>query len=303
MKKLLLKLMLLFLPFLLFLTILVFWATYSYSYHLAILDKYQMLKNTTSPKLVLVGGSNLAFGIDSQLLEKELQIPVVNTGVSAGFGLGRMLDSVLPFLNSGDILLISPEYSLFSNAWNGDTAACELIFAARQYHLLIHPGYYDFPKDFLKYISDRSSVRFFTQTEPASVDAYTRDGFNQHGDYIKHLNKEAKEFSALGRAGEANKRYINRFFRFVDKISARGVFVLLTYPPFASASFNNSRQLIQELDKLFKAKENLVVISSPSEYFLDESFFYDSPYHLNAAGRKIRTTHLIKDLHKFIDNQ
>jgi len=102
-----------------------------YSYNLAIIDKQRILANTKSPKIVLAGGSNLAFGIDSESIQQRFNRPVVNMGLHADLGLGRILDNISPFLNSGDILLIAPEYSHFTSTWNGGRTAYELIFDAR----------------------------------------------------------------------------------------------------------------------------------------------------------------------------
>ena len=56
----------------------------SQNYLMANRDKLHVLSATISPKVVLVGGSNLAFGIDSELISKSLGMPVVNMGLHAG---------------------------------------------------------------------------------------------------------------------------------------------------------------------------------------------------------------------------
>jgi hypothetical protein len=49
--------------------------------------KHHRLSNTSSPRVIFVGGSNLAFGLDNDLIEKELCIPVVNMGLCSTFSL------------------------------------------------------------------------------------------------------------------------------------------------------------------------------------------------------------------------
>ena len=51
------------------------------SYLAAILEKDRLIRNTPSPKIILVGGSNLAFGIDSKAIEDSLGLHVVNMGL------------------------------------------------------------------------------------------------------------------------------------------------------------------------------------------------------------------------------
>ena len=50
-------------------------------------DKMERLRATPSPRVVVVGGSNVAYGIDSSRLEASLGRPVVNLGTSGGLGL------------------------------------------------------------------------------------------------------------------------------------------------------------------------------------------------------------------------
>ena len=57
------------------------------NYLAAVLEKDRLIRSTPSPKIVLVGGSNLAFGIDSKKIEDSLGLRVVNMGLYAKLGL------------------------------------------------------------------------------------------------------------------------------------------------------------------------------------------------------------------------
>src|SRR5690349_24986573 len=47
----------------------------------------ELLENTPSPRIILIGGSNVSFGIDARLMQQTLGIPVINDGLHAGLGL------------------------------------------------------------------------------------------------------------------------------------------------------------------------------------------------------------------------
>jgi hypothetical protein len=274
-----------------------------YAYNFSIIDKHRILANTESPKIVLAGGSNIAFGIDSGAIQNSLQIPVVNMGIHAGFGLGRILDDISPFLQTGDILLIIPEYEHFVTYWNGGNEAYQLIFDFCQYRLLWSP-HYGLPNGFSIYLSEHPKpslniLSLFEENndpEASNLEPYTRAGFNKYGDYVKHLELENKEIEIAATMGIYNKTYLKHFFYSIDAFARRGITVALSYPGFEEQSFRNSAALIQELDAAFRTNENLRVLSTPEAYCLPAGYFYDTAYHLNAPGRTVRTEQLIKDL-------
>ena len=265
----------------------------SSAYNLAILDKYRLLEAIESPKLVIAGGSNCAFGIDSLALTEALGIPVFNLGINAGFGLGRILEDAAPSLREGDVLLIIPEYSHFTDNWNGGEAAYELIFDARQYRLLLHPGLYGFPGELPSFLTTHLRG-FIAGYRPPNPLAFRRDGFNQYGDYIGHLEMENQAFASAPALGKLEQKALSRFFRFVESCEERGIRVILSYPSYEEASFAASAELIRALDETLR--EHIPVISRPETYCFPRDRFYDSTYHLNKEGRQRRTEALLRDI-------
>ena len=268
------------------------------AYHYTIIDKHRLLSGIKNPKIVFAGGSNVAYGIDSAKIQGELHIQAVNMGLNADIGLGRILYDISPFLNSGDILLIAPEYEHFTNLWNGSEGAYELIFGTRQYRLLWSP-YFGIAKvnGFFNYLSAHlwDIIRWGFIQETITL-PFLRNGFNEYGDYINHLEMENQLIISNSDLGTLNRTYSNYFFQLVDNFSIRGITVLLSYPSYEEQSFRNSARLIQELDAAFRANENLLVISTPESYCYPVNYFYDTPYHLNKEGRSVRTDQLIQDL-------
>ena len=50
---------------------------YTGNYQASMVDKAARLRSVEGPKIVLIGNSNLAFGMDSQMLEEAFSMPVV----------------------------------------------------------------------------------------------------------------------------------------------------------------------------------------------------------------------------------
>ena len=267
MKKLFIKIGILFVMLCTGVIIFVLLPLPEHSFNAAIIDKHQLLEKTESPRIILVGGSNVAFGIDSAAIQSRFNIPVVNLGLHAGFGLGRILDDALPFLHPGDILVIIPEYIHFSDTWNGEAQAYELIFDFGQKRLLLSP-HYRLPKGFISYILTnlKGVVRGYL---PTNMLAYSRDGFNEYGDYVKHLGANDRLYIPSNTAGSTaplDLFSLNHFFQFVDLFAEQGITVLLSYPSYEEHAYNNSIALIHELATAFSIKENMLVISEPEKY-------------------------------------
>ena len=67
-------------------------AQYSESFLAGLGLKYDLIKQASSPKIVLIGGSSAAFGVDSDLLEEQLPgYDVVNFGLYATLGTSTLL--------------------------------------------------------------------------------------------------------------------------------------------------------------------------------------------------------------------
>ena len=76
--------------------------------------KHKRALNLKSPKIILNGGSNLAFGINSAVIEKALCLPVCNLGIMAGLGMEYMIEQVKFYAKEGDIVILVPEYFLYA---------------------------------------------------------------------------------------------------------------------------------------------------------------------------------------------
>jgi hypothetical protein len=186
---------------------------------------------------------------------------------------------------------IAPEYRRFASNWNGVSGAGLVSDTIQSF--LAGATLYGLPTGFPEYAKNKLLALIPRSPNPL---AYTCDGFNEYGDYIKHLGVESQPFTPALPPDPLNPQYLARFFQFVAAFTGRGVRVILTYPSYEEVSFYNTVDRIRELDAAFRACENLTVISTPDDYCFPTAFFYDTIYHLNAHGRAARTERLLRDL-------
>ena len=141
------------------------------------------------PRLILVGGSAAAFGVDSALLARELpDYQPVNFGLYAALGTRVMLDLSIKELRPGDLVVIMPEQQrqalsdtvgadTFWQAVDGDFSALACLHA-RDFGPLLGA----FPR------FAGAKFRYFLTGAPSPDGVYRRGSFNAVGDHFPPMN-------------------------------------------------------------------------------------------------------------------
>ncbi len=263
------------------------------------IEKDTLLKKSPSPRLILVGGSNLSFGINSQIIKDSLNLNPINTGIHAAIGLKYMMDDVLDHIRAGDIVIIAPEYQQFySNYAYGGEELLRIVFDVDRESLdsldlnqwlNILPYFPRFSLSKLK-----PSEYFFQQSSEIGV--YERRSFNKYGDVYVHWNLQPQEVQPGGKGPKnINKNIIKEMTDFREKVLKKGAVLYITFPGFKDSSFENHQENIFYIEKSL-IENNFVLLGSPERYKMPDNLLYDTPYHLNKEGVDLRTQRLIEDL-------
>ncbi len=281
------------------------------SYIAAILEKDQLIRNTPSPRLVLVGGSNLAFGIDSKVLEDSLHMPVVNMGLYAKLGLRYMLAQARPYVRKGDVIIVVPEYDQFYGDFaNGDnTLNTALLYTPsdrvgdfiRSYSVidvLVRPRVENARESLLRSASaliGREEKFFPPDTNPV----YNRHSFNQYGDAISHLGKKSMNpdsifVKPLPPMKQFNARTLDDLNALDEKARTAGAHAYFIFPSYIDRSYTINVAAIDSLSGKLRAGMTMPVVGSPSDFVYPGRLFFDTRYHLNGEGRELRTQQLLK---------
>lgn len=68
--------------------------------------KATALQASSSPRVVLVGGSEVHYGVSAELMTEALGLPSVNFGTHGALGWQIQIEQVEPLLETGDIVLL-----------------------------------------------------------------------------------------------------------------------------------------------------------------------------------------------------
>ena len=276
----------------------------SSDYIASIIDKHERAQKIKTPKIIFAGGSHLAFGLDSEMVEKELSVPVVNLGINAGFGLSFMLEEVKHVMNENDIIIISFAYL------QPNDEILELKIMAGDYYKEARKFYslsmYQYLKLYFsntrkKYIDlidnlfkgRSNTTKALENSEEISV--YSRSSFNKYGDMVAHLNLKPKE--NLADKEVFNYQYweeiksINEFAKYVQKRNAKVYFM---YPNMTVGEYNKNQKVIERLSSDIEKNMKVEKLNTPTSFVYPENLFFDTVYHLNKDGRAINTKKIIE---------
>lgn len=266
--------------------------------HYANLDKHERLvRSGDKPRLLLVGGSNLTFGVLSPMIEEQFDVEVINTAVHAGYGLKYIIDDFKPYLREGDTVLLVPEYAhFFKDGLYGNDALLGT--------LNINPGN-------LKLLDRRQlmvvaanvptfslqKIRSFLTSRIRPIDGrpYSRASFNENGDVVAHWDMKPKSFANVEVSGAYNSETMKCVRSFANHIEARGGKLLVSYPCLNRGSFLISQDAVLKVQEVFE-QSGLPLLGTPERYSLEDDYHFDTHYHLRKNGQTLRTQLMIEDL-------
>ena len=120
-------------PYMTYRTVFIEDSVYDNVFVAALGDKYARLKSIEAPKIAVVGGSSVAFGLDSEELSRHTGREVVNFGLFATLGSKIMLDLSEDGLRAGDIVVFAPELDEKTlSLYFGARSAWQAIDASRE---------------------------------------------------------------------------------------------------------------------------------------------------------------------------
>ena len=299
-KRLLITLILLLVPAVLTVSGLVLPPVYSDTFMGELSCKVRLLEETPSPRIILLGGSAVAFGVDSTLMERELKgFHVVNFGMYAAIGTTVMLDLSESHLRNGDIVIVIPEQNAQtltdsfdpSVMWQGLDGASGLLADLPRGKLgKLLGAFPSFAAGKLDYILSAS------RPEPTGV--YRRASFNEHGDIgVPCVQNEMPEgFDAstpiVFDTSLPDETFLTRLNSYASAAREKGAAVWYAICPMNALAVTGEAVPDDFCNALYTALE-VPIIGDPNDSVMDPAWFYDTNFHLNTSGKTVYTRQLI----------
>lgn len=265
-----------------------------------------LLRNTPSPRIILVGGSNVSFGIDAELMQRTLDIPVINDGLHAGLGVAPLRE-LRDYIRPGDVIIISLEYQLFSSR---DVMDGDLAFLS---------DWIEYSPGRIKYLSDpwrQAPALYATMLQRKvnrQLNTYLFGGslagvrnvfigtkYDSNGDFVGHLNQAStprRKISFEPYPVSAPQKEIFDFLeQFQQTAREKGVMVYFEAPASRESNCETAGTTsMTNFFKTFEQRSSIPVLTPLDLVCLPDKYFFDTAYHLNAKGRQVRTLRLIEN--------
>lgn len=270
--------------------------------------KYELLKETDEPKIVVIGGSSVAFGIDTELMEEYLPYRVVNFGLYATLGTKLMLDLSRNYINDGDIVVVAPELdaqtlSLYFNAeatWQAAESDRSILRG------VAFDNWSDMVGGYWSYLSQKLE---HAEKGVAPVEGvYSLASLDENGDidYPKETNVMLLGYDPTMTVNLTEELisdefidYLNEYARDMEKKGASCYFSFSPTNASALSPETDDETILAFFDYVGR-KLDFEVISDINDCFMEENYFYDTNFHLNNAGATAHTASLIEDLRRVI---
>lgn len=269
------------------------------------IDKQERIKTLKGKRIILVGGSNLAFGVISPLIEKELGIPVVNMGLHAGLGINYILSEVEDYIHKEDIVIVSPEYHHFTSRsmYNGEDVLVALAFDVNREcmkHIKTSQWISLLPQIFL--YSSKKLINLSNNPVDSFEQLFNRGSFNMYGDEVAHYGLPSAISSGHKETlkKEISYRSIKRLKTFQTHTKSKGATLIITACPYPEKQYSKDSAIINSVScELEKAGLHLSI--KPQECLLPDSMMFNSYFHPTKEGAEIRTRQLIHIIKENVD--
>ena len=263
-------------------------------------NKVDRLYETEGEKIVFIGGSSLAFGLDAKLLSETLGKPVINFGLYATLGTKVMMDYARGAIGEGDIIVIAPEmnaqtWSLYFNAeamWQAlDGNFDDFRHLSKDDYSAMLGGFWKFAASKAKYFTQDINIE--------GMGIYRASAFDEYGFITNHRDKDYNTMVGGSNPdmvidfntdiiSEEFIDYVNEFTAYAE---SKGAKVYLGSCPMneGALSLDVTLKTIEDYVSYLNEVFDCEVLGDPGNAIYTPGYFFDSNFHLNSAGATLHT--------------
>lgn len=275
------------------------------SYMASLVDKTERLQSIDEPRIILIGDSNLSFGMDSAMLEEATGMPVINMGLHGGLGNAFHENMVKLGISQGDIVIIChTTYSDEDVILQPALAWITLEYHSQLWKIVRPADYLTLLRAYPGYAwkSVASKMQGSLGNVAAEDTCYSRAAFNEYGDIVIRPENSYTFTEGSVEVPEINDICVERLNELNRYVTEQGATLLVAGYPIGEGGFTPAKAEYDAFEAELREKLDCEVISHFTDYFIPYDLFYDTNLHLSEEGARIRTAQLIEDLQAWMNS-
>lgn len=274
--------------------------------------KVALFQETPQPRIILMGGSSIPYGVDTKMLIDSLHCNVVNFGLYGGIGIRLPMEDGLRYVKKGDLVVVQMEYHNFFNGGNGGDIAFIAFMASTDWKYLgrlnmaqtwnVIRGAPQLAIGNLKRLASYPWTGYMDTPEDNEVYTYTLSGFNEYGDEVSHYHYPSLSTDLDDLESGVDYRKETVIQEFVDwlgmtlrQYEAVGARIIMV-PPVCVETFFEYVYNPRISEELHRIGYDFVV--EPSSMTQPDSCEFNTGYHMNKTGTERNTRRLLEILKK-----
>jgi hypothetical protein len=278
----------------------------SNSYLAAYIDKQELLKNTSEPRIIFVGDSGFVHSLDSEKIQDKFDLNPINAGILGAIGLRFIMESTKPYIQENDIIMIGVSLGHWITPNSFDSRRNNFLWqvlvmnpndiqyltSLRQVELVFQANY--------EALRERIEDNTLFGGQPECIEVgkgKARSEFNEYGDFIGHLSKghygrifDDTVFESLD-IDDITYEITNEFAHYVEEQGASIYYIPIAH---AKAFYNVNMEISDAFMPTLRANLDFPVLGDFKDFTLPDNQFYDAAEHTTAEGREQYTRRLIE---------
>lgn len=285
-------------------------AQFDETYYGELADMYERLTSSEKKKIVLIGTSGVAFGVEAAVADEEFEASglgeyeVCKFGLYGALGTKLMMDLSRDHIGEGDIVLFMPEFmdqtmSLYfsaSDTWYSFDSSFGMFWELDSDNMGSMIGSYaGFAAEKVGYARDG---------KPQGSGIYAHSSFDEYGD----LTNASRPYNTMSGGYDPDSmitfdselwtddfvEYVNEYY---EDISNAGAEMYYCFSPMnASAVTDASEETIDAYAEYTESVLDFGILGNPEDSIMEAEWFYDSNFHLNESGSIAYTAGLCESL-------
>ena len=252
-------------------------------------------------KIIFLAGSNLLHGLDSKYAEQVTGLPVLNYGLHAAFG-PYALEMGKKIAKPGDIVIIPLEFTYYT-----ETSSINHQSPYMEYLISYLPDEFYKADLYEKFIISLFLVQHWIvkPTFNYEKNSSTKDfenQLNEYGDYIDHSGTTEKFLKLVDGhkiaqkiPDDCSKYPVYNFIQFCKENNITLYAMMPNY--YHTENFSDEEKTAFEKIKSFYEQNGVEFIGDiKSGSYPEKTMFYDTGYHTNETGTKVRTDWIIENV-------